>query len=66
LPISISIFTYNNIKFHVTTNDINNKNNSLTLKANLEHKWALQESCKTMRRWQIYIMLVNVGQCVGD
>ena len=33
---------------------------------NLEHKCVLQESCKTMRRWQRSILLVKGGHCVGD
>jgi len=35
-------------------------------KQNLEHKCILQESCKTVRRWQRSIMLVKGGHCVGD
>ena len=33
---------------------------------NLEHKCVLQESYKTMRRWQRSILLVEGGHCVGD
>jgi len=32
----------------------------------LEHNFVLQESCTTVRRWQIFILLVKVGHCVGD
>ena len=35
-------------------------------KQNVEHKCILQESCKTVRRWQRYILLVKGGHCVGD
>jgi len=35
-------------------------------KQNLEHKCILQESCKTVRRWQRYILLVKGDHCVGD
>ena len=35
-------------------------------KQNLEHKCILQESCKTVRRWQRSILLVKGGHCVGD
>ena len=35
-------------------------------KQNLEHKCILQESCKTMGRWQISILLVMGDHCVGD
>jgi len=35
-------------------------------KQNLEHKCVIQESCKTVRRWQRSIPLVNGGHCVGD
>ena len=34
-------------------------------KQTLEHKCILQESCKTMRRWQRSILLVKGGHCVG-
>ena len=33
---------------------------------NLEYKCVLQESYKTMRRWQRPILLVEGGHCVGD
>ena len=32
----------------------------------LEHKCVLQESWKTMRRWQISIQHVRGGHCVGN
>ena len=35
-------------------------------KQNLEHNCVLQESCKTVRRWQRSILLVKGGHCVGD
>ena len=35
-------------------------------KQNLEHKCALLESCKTVRRWQRSILLFKGGHCVGD
>ena len=35
-------------------------------KQNLEHNCILQESCKTARRWQRYILVVKGGHCVGD
>ena len=35
-------------------------------KQSLEHKYVLQESCKTVRRWQRSILLGNGGHCVGD
>ena len=31
-----------------------------------EHNCVLQESCKTMRRWQRSILLVEEGHCVED
>ena len=34
-------------------------------KQNQEHHCVLQKSCKTVRRWQRSILLVN-GGCVGD
>ena len=33
---------------------------------NLEHKCVLQESCKTVRLWQRFILLVKGVHCVGD
>ena len=33
---------------------------------NLEHKCVLQESCKTVRLWQRFILLVKGAHCVGD
>ena len=35
-------------------------------KENLEHNCVLQESCKTVRRWQRSVLLVKGGHCVGD
>ena len=35
-------------------------------KQNLEHNCVLQESCKTVRRWQRSILLVKGGHCVRD
>jgi len=34
-------------------------------KQNLEHNCVLQESGKTVRRWQRSILLVKGGHCVG-
>ena len=41
-------------------------NKTASKKQNLEHTCSLQESCKTLRRWQIPILLVKGGHCVGD
>ena len=35
-------------------------------KKNLEHKCILQESYKTVRRWQRSILVVKGDHCVGD
>ena len=35
-------------------------------KQNLEHNCVLQESCKTVRRWQSSVLVVKGGHCVGD
>ena len=35
-------------------------------KQNLEHKCILQDSCKTVKRWQRSILLVRGDHCVGD
>ena len=35
-------------------------------KQDLERKYVLQDSCKTVRRWQISILLVKGDHCVGD
>ena len=65
LPISnTTITSNNNIIFYVTTKDIYKKGNSLY--KNPEHNCVLQESCKTVRRWQRSILLVKGGHCVGD
>ena len=32
----------------------------------MEHKCILQESCKTVRRWQRSILLIKGGHCTGD
>ena len=33
-------------------------------KQNIEHICVLQESCKTVRRWQRYILFAKGGHCV--
>jgi len=35
-------------------------------KQNLEHRCILQESCKTVRRWLIFSLLVKGGHCVQE
>ena len=42
------------------------KGNIAYKKQILEHNCVLQESCKTVRRWQRSILLGRGGQCVGD
>ena len=66
MPILNSIFTSNNKSiFYVTTKDIY-KGKIAYKKQNLEQNCVLQESCKTVRRWQRPILLVKGGHCVGD
>jgi len=42
------------------------KSNIAYKKQDLEHNCVLQESCKTVRRWQRSILLVKGGHCLGD
>ena len=65
LPISYYILSYK-IIFYFTTKDIYLKGKWLIKKQNLEHKCVLQESYKTVRRWQRSILLVNGGHCVWN
>jgi len=59
------MFTSNNNIKYITTKDIY-KQKSISKKQNLEHKCILEESCKIVRRWQRYILLVKGGHCVED
>ena len=50
----------------MTQLNIYTKRKIASKKKNLEHKCILQESCKTVRRWQRSILMVRGDHCVGD
>jgi len=50
----------------MTQLNIYTKRKIASKKKNLEHKCILQESCKTVRRWQISILHVRWDHCVWN
>ena len=66
MPILNSIFTSKIILYFMSQQKIHTRRKLAYKKQNLEHNYVLQESCKTVRRWQISILLVRGDHCVED
>ena len=66
MPLLNSRFTSKIILYFMSQQKIYTRRKIVYKKQNLEHNCVLQDSCKTVRRWQRSSLLVRGDHCVED